>query len=61
MRQVAAALMAARIVTPPSQQASPMDAPPDAPAAGWRPARRRRAWRRADAASRTWKPTHADG
>ena len=60
MRQVAAALMAARIVTSPSQQASRTDAPPDAPKARPKPARRR-ASRGATAASATWKPTQADG
>jgi hypothetical protein len=61
MRQVAAALMAAPIVTPPSQQASRMPAPLDVPAAGGKLTRRRRAWRRAAAASGAWKPTHAPG
>ena len=59
MRQIAAAMMTAPIVTPPAQQASPLPAPPDDPAPDRLPPQQRRGWRRSASPSEAWKPTHA--
>ena len=59
MRQIAAAMMTARIVAPPIQGTD--EGPPrDEPAPARLP-RRRWIWRRAASPSETWKPTHAGG
>ena len=59
MRQIAAAMMTARIVVPPTQDSS--DWPQRDEPAPEREPRRRRLWRRAASPSEAWKPTHAGG
>ena len=59
MRQIAAAMMTAPIVAPPTQDTT--DWPQRDEPAPERVPRRRRLWRRAASPSEAWKPTHAGG